>query len=71
MKRFIGRDTEVLRYFPTYSPLELRFLSYRGTYFYILCRRSLLLGIGTTVTLIFSSVILKTLTLTRQEFLQV
>ena len=39
----------MLRYFSTYSPPELRSLSYRGPTFACLCRRSLPPGIGSTV----------------------
>jgi hypothetical protein len=39
----------VFSFFSTYSPPELRHLSYRGTNVCILCRRSLPPGIGTTV----------------------
>ena len=52
MKRFIGKDTESLSYFSTYSPSELRHLSYRETNFCILCRESVPPRIGTNVTLI-------------------
>ena len=45
----------MLSYFSTYSLPELRHLSYRGTNFVSLCRRSLPPGIGTTVTLISAS----------------
>ena len=45
----------MLSYFSTYSSLELRHFSHRETNFCNLCRRSLPLGIGTTVTLISAS----------------
>jgi hypothetical protein len=49
MEIFIATDTASVQIFSTYSPPELRHLSYRGTNFGILCRRSLPPGIGTTV----------------------
>ena len=61
---------QVLSYFSTCSPPELRHLSYRGTNFCILCLRSLPPEIGTTVWHSSPPVILKTLPLTAQEFLE-
>ena len=46
---------QVLSYFSTYSPSEMRYLSCRGINYCILCRRYLPPGIGTTVILIFAS----------------
>ena len=55
LKKITLKQLQVSRYFSTYSPPELRHLSYKGNNFCTLCRRSLLPGIGTTVTLISSS----------------
>ena len=70
MEDLLEQIQQVLSCFSTNLPMELRHLSYRGTNFCILCRRNLAPGIGITVT---SSppVILKMLTLTVQEFLEV
>jgi hypothetical protein len=48
-KYLLQQIQHVFSFFPTYSPPELRHLSYRGTNFCILCRWSLPPGIGTTV----------------------
>ena len=53
MERFIGTDTGSVELFLQHIHLRnCDNLSYRGTYFYNLCRRCLPPGIGTTVTLI-------------------
>ena len=49
MESLLEQIQQVLSYFSTYSPPKLRHLSYRGTNFCILCRRSLPPGIRTTV----------------------
>ena len=65
MERFI-EQIQVLGYFSTYSPPELRHLSYHGTYFVslfvVVCRLGLETQCDTHLRL---SVILKTLTLTQ------
>jgi hypothetical protein len=48
-KYLLQQIQQVFSFFSTYSPPELRHLSYRMTNFCILCRRSLPPGIGTTV----------------------
>jgi hypothetical protein len=48
-KYLLQQIQQVFSFFPTYSPPELRHLSYSGTNFCILCHRSLPPGIGTTV----------------------
>jgi hypothetical protein len=48
-KYLLQQIPQVFSFFSTYSPPELRHLSYRGTNFCILCRISLPPGIGTTV----------------------
>ena len=55
MERFIGTDIESVLNFSTYSPPELRHLSYRRNNFCILCCRSLSPEIETTVALWHSS----------------
>jgi hypothetical protein len=46
---YCNRYSKCSAFFSTYSPPQLRHLSYRGTNFCILCRKSLPPGIGTTV----------------------
>jgi hypothetical protein len=48
-KYLLQQIQEVFSFFSTYSPPELRHLSYRETNFCILCRRSLPPEIGTTM----------------------
>ena len=72
-KDFLEHRQQVLSYFTTYSPPELRQLSYHETNFCIPCRRPLPPENGTThcETDLRLSVIRKTLTMTGQEFLGV
>jgi hypothetical protein len=48
-KYLLQQIRQVFSFFSTYSPPELRHLSYRGTKFCILCRRSLPPGMGAAV----------------------